>query len=108
MIVLLQICEYSIVQEFYIYSGYSQKPLTIVVKLRISDNCGGPLDRFVNIYYSRIKKANIFLFCSFIAYFMSLIHSRFKFEHDFYPVVITQTNKILLIKSKSRKIILLL
>ena len=84
MIVLLQICEYSIVQEFYIYSGYSQKPLTIVVKLRISDNCGGPLDRFVNIYYSRIKKANIFLFCSFIAYFMSLIHSQFKIKHDFY------------------------
>ena len=57
MIVLLQICEYSIVQEFYIYSVYSQKPLTIVVKLCISDNWGGPLDRFVNIYYTRIKKS---------------------------------------------------
>ena len=84
MILLLQICEYTIAQEFYIYSDYSQKPLTIVVKLCISDNSGGPLDRFVNIYYTRIKKENAFLFYSFIAYFMSLIHSEFKFEHDIY------------------------
>ena len=42
-------CEYSIVQEFYIDSDYLQKALTIVVKLRILDNCGGPLDKFGNI-----------------------------------------------------------
>ena len=84
MILLLQICEDNTAQEFYIYSGYSQKPMTIVVKLCISDNCGGPPNSFVNILYARIKKANIFLFCSFIAYFMSLIHSDFKFEHEFY------------------------
>ena len=47
--IMLQMCEYSIAQEFYIYSDYSQKPLTIVVKLWISDNCGGPLDKSVNI-----------------------------------------------------------
>ena len=49
MILLLQLCEYSTAQEFYIYSGYSQKPLTNVVKLCISDNCGGPLDSLVSI-----------------------------------------------------------
>ena len=49
MVLLLQICEYSIDQEFYIYSDYSQKPLTIVVKLCISDNCGVPLEKFVDI-----------------------------------------------------------
>ena len=49
IILLLQICESSIAQKFYIYSDYLQKPLTVVVKPCISDNCGGPLGRFVNI-----------------------------------------------------------
>ena len=42
MMLLLQICESSIAEEFYSYSDYSQKPLTIVVKLCI------PEGRFVS------------------------------------------------------------
>ena len=49
MVLLSQISEYSIDQELYICSDYSQKRLTIVVKLCISDNCGVPLEKFVDI-----------------------------------------------------------